>query len=259
MLIDGGLPDQGQTVVNYLSNVGITHIYLVIATHVHEDHVGGLVAVLSSLTVDQILISGQTSASTTYVNFMTLAQSHVMTVAQRGQTYVLAEAVNLTVFNPAQPLQFADPNDNSIVVKLQVGSTSFLFEGDAEAAAEHSMLSAGLNLQSNILKVGHHGSNTSTTQPFLDTVAPEHAIISAGKNNSYGHPSPQTIQELLIKGIIVYGTFQSGTIVTSTDGASITFRDNPEPIPEIHTSIALPLFMIAALLIAKVYAKKRST
>ena len=259
VLIDGGPTDEGQTVVNYLGSFGITHIFLVIATHVHEDHVGGLVAVLSSLTVDQVLINGQTSNSTTYTDFMKLAQSHVITVAQRGQTYTIAEAVNLTVFNPVQPLQFADPNDNSIVVKLQAGSTSFLFEGDAEAAAEQSMLVAGLNLQSKVLKVGHHGSNTSTTQPFLDTVAPEYAIISAGKNDSYGHPSPQTVQKLLNKGVILYGTFQSGTIVASTDGASIAFRDNPQQIPEIHSSIALPMFMMATLLTAIVYAKKRST
>jgi competence protein ComEC len=181
----------------------------------------------------------------------------MITLAQRGQTYTLTEDANLTVFNPVQPLQFVDPNDNSIVVKLQVGDTSFLFAGDAEAAAEQSMLDAGLNLKSDVLKVGHHGSDTSTTQPFLNSVSPSYAIISAGLNNLYGHPSPQTIQRLLDKEVTVYGTFQSGTIVAATDGTSMTFQDSPQPIPETHSSIMLLMFMMATLLTAITCARER--
>jgi beta-lactamase superfamily II metal-dependent hydrolase len=256
VLIDGGSAE-ATPILDYLSSLNITHIHLMIATHVHEDHIGGLIAVLNStINVDEILINNQTYTSNAYTDFMELTQNHKVTVSHRGQIYSLTETVNLTVFNPVQPLEFTKANDNSVVVKLQVSTTSFLFTGDAEADAEQSMLNAGLNLQSNILKVGHHGSRTATTQPFLDSVAPSYAIISAGENNIYGHPHQETIQKLLAKGVTIYGTFQSGTIMVSTDGTSITFQDSPQPIPEFSPEIILPLFMIATLLVVIFYRRK---
>jgi len=259
VLIDGGPALAASTVLNYLGSLNITHIHLMIATHAHEDHIGGLVAVLNStMNIDEILINNQTYTSNTYTNFMNLGQSHTTTVAQRGQTFMLTDTANLTVFNPAQPLEFSSVNDNSVVVKLQVGNTSFLFTGDAEADAEQSMLDAALNLQSNILKVGHHGSRYATTQPFLDSVAPSYAIISAGKDNLYGHPHQETIQRLLAKGVTIYGTLKSGTIIASTDGTSITFQDSPEPIPEFRSNILLQIF-IATLLAIMVYKRKQLT
>jgi competence protein ComEC len=122
VLIDGGPEDAGPTVSSYLMSTGVTHLHLMVATHMHEDHMGGLVAILSSATVvDEILVNGQTSNSSNHTSFMNLAKSHKVTVANRGQTYTLAVSANLTVFSPIQPLQFTDPdheNDNSIVVKL---------------------------------------------------------------------------------------------------------------------------------------------
>ena len=260
VLIDSGPALAGSTVLDYLGSLNITRIHLMVATHAHADHIGGLVAVLNStMNVDEILINNQTYTSKTYTNFMNLTQSHTITVAQRGQTFILTETANLTVFNPVQPLEFTsanDANDNSVVVKLQVGNTSFLFTGDVEADAEQSMLDAGLDLQSDILKVGHHGSRYSTTQPFLDSVAPSYAIISAGEDNPYGHPHQETIQKLLAKGVTIYGTFLSGTIIASTDGTSVIFEDSPEPIPEFQSSIILPIFMIATLLAVIVYRRK---
>ena len=132
---------------------------MVIATHVHEDHIRGLVDILNStLTIDEVLVNNQTHTSQTYTNFITIAQTRTVTVAQRGQIIILTETANLTMLNPVQPLEFGDINDNSIVTKLQAGNTSFLFTGDAEEPAEQSMITAGLNLKSDILKVGHHGS-----------------------------------------------------------------------------------------------------
>jgi len=252
VLIDGGPEAEGPRVLNYLGSLSITRIHLMVATHPHKDHIGGLIDVLSSVTnVDEILINNQTYTNKTYTNFMNLVKSHSVTVAQRGQTFILTETANLTVFNPVQPLEFLSVNDankNSVVVKLQVGNTSFLFTGDAEADAEQSMLEAGLDLQSGVLKVGHHGSRNATTQLFLDDVAPSHAIISAGEGNPYGHPHEETIQRLLAKGVTIYGTFHSGTIIASTDGTAIIFPDSPQPIPEFQTNMLLPIIMTATLL-----------
>lgn len=143
---------------------------------------------------------------------MNLAKSHNLTVAQRGQIFILTEIANLTILNPVQPLEFSDANDNSIVAKLKVANTNFLFTGDAEEDAEQSMIAARVNLQSNVLKVGHHGSYTATSQNFFDLVSPSHAIISAGEGNTYCHNHEVTIQKLLTKGVTIYGTITSGTI-----------------------------------------------
>jgi competence protein ComEC len=257
VLIDGGSASKSQAVLDYLDSLNITHIQLVIATHAHEDHIGGLVGILNSdLTIDTVLYNNQSHTSATYTNFITAAQTHNLTAAERGQVYVLTETANLTIINPVQPPEFSDQNDNSVVTKLQVGNTSFLFMGDAEEPAEESMLiSSIVSLKCDVLKVGHHGSNTATSQTFLDIADPQYAIICAGLDNSYGHPHNETIQKLLTKDVTIYGTYTSGTIIASTDGTTITFQDNPEPIPEMTSKTALAIFVTATLLALILYRK----
>ena len=260
VLIDGGPADAGQTVLDYLGSLSVTRIDLMIATHPHEDHVGGLVTVLNSaIDVNQTLIDNQNYSSTTYTTFLTLAQNHNLTAAHRGQTLQLTDIANLTVFNPVQPIEFDDShvNDNSIVVKLQVSNTSFLFTGDASADAEQSMFNAGLQLRSDILKIGHHGSRYSTTQSFLDAVAPSYAIISAGIGNSYGHPHQETIDRLVAENVTTYGTHVSGTIIATTDGSSIAFYDAPQPItPEFTSNVILVVLMMTTFLAVIVHRRK---
>jgi competence protein ComEC len=258
VLIDGGSASAAQTVLDYLDNLNISLIHLVIATHAHEDHIGGLIAVLnSSITIEEVLVNNQTHTSATYTNFITLAQTRNLTVAQRGQTFTLTETANLTVYNPVQPLEFSELNDNSIVTKLQAGNTSFLFTGDAETPAEQSIIDAEVNLKSEVLKVGHHGSNTATSQAFLDLVDPSYAIISAGLDNKYGHPHNETIQKLLAKGVTIYGTYISGTIIASTDGTTIIFQENPQPIPEFPSNLASTIIFVTATLLAITVCRKK--
>jgi len=260
VLIDGGYKSKGSDVLAYLDSESITRIHLMIATHVHADHIGGLIKVLNStIIVDEVSINNQTYHTGTYTEFMGLAQNHTLIVAERGQVFSLTDTINLTIFNPIQPLEFpesGDENNNSVVAKLQAGSVSFLFTGDAEADAEQSMLDADLNLQSDVLKVGHHGSDTSTTQSFLDSVDPSYVVISADGGN--GHPHNETIDKLFAKEVIPYGTYKSGTIVASTDGTTVVFLDNPQVIPEFPPSLLLPLFMIVTLLAVTVHRIKQS-
>jgi len=180
ILIDGGPRSAGSAVKSFLNGINVTEIDIMIATHPDEDHIGGLVSVLESITTDVVLYNGQNRTTQVFEDFYGLAVQSNLTLAERNQFYFLTTMSNFTVLNPVQPLEFGDTNLNSIVMKLQVGNVGFVFAGDAEDASEQSMLNAGLNLDSEVLKVGHHGSDTSTSQVFLDTVNPSIAVISAG-------------------------------------------------------------------------------
>lgn len=257
VLIDGGPTSAGSIVLGYLSELGVSHLSLMVATHMHEDHIGGLIAVLNSaIQVDEVLTNNESYTTQSYTQFMALVQTHMLVVAQRGQVYTLTSTVNLTVYNPVQPLEFTDQNENSVVLKLQAGETSFLLEGDASSGAEASMINAGLNLHSNVLKVGHHGSAYATTDAFLSSVQPTYAVISCGLNNIYGFPAPETLQRLSNHNVITYGTYKSGTIIATSDGTTITFLDTPGTIPEFVSVLAPGIIMLATLLSIVVCRKR---
>jgi competence protein ComEC len=168
VLVDGRTRPAGDTVVEYLRNLGITKVDLMVATHMDADHIGGLIKVLSSaIQVNEVLTNNQTHNSGTYDDFMSFATNHTFNVAQRGDVYILTQTVNLTVLNPVQPLEFSTQNENSVVMRLQIGESSFLLMGDAEVNTEASILQSGLEVDSDVLKVGHHGSNTATSDAFL--------------------------------------------------------------------------------------------
>jgi competence protein ComEC len=257
VLVDGGKRGAGDVVMDYLENLSITRIHLIVATHMDADHIGGLITVLSStIQVDEVLINNQTHNSDTYDDFMLLANTHTVKSAQRGDTYILTENVNLTVLNPVQPLEFNYQNENSVVMRLHFGEWSFLLMGDAEADTEESILQSGLEVSSDVLKVGHHGSNSSTTDDFLNGVSPSIAIVSAGKNNQYDHPHQETLDKLFANGITVYGTYQSGTLVASANSSSIQILNEPQPIPEFPLIIVIAALMVPILIAAIIYRRK---
>lgn len=231
MLIDGGTENAGNIVVKFLQDLGITHIDFVVASHPHADHIGGLIKVLeeyNSTYAPVIIDCGFTTSSKVYQDFIALANERTLKHAVRGQVIILDTYVNLTVLNPKSPLEFDNPNDNSVVLRMQVYNVTFLFTGDSESKSETSILKAGLNVTSTIFKVGHHGSRTATSLEFLEAVNPRVAIISVGLGNSYGHPHQETIEKLTSLGIIIYRTDLDGTITVTTDGIHYTIiTENP--------------------------------
>ena len=221
-LIDGG--SSGSGVVAYLRGRGVGRIDLMIATHPHEDHIGGLIQVLEAIPVDRVVTNGQVHTTATYEHFLDaiLSSEAEYSEVQRGDSVALGE-MEFSVLSPGGSLG-DDLNENSVVLRLVYGQTTFLFMGDAGMDAEGRMLAAGVPLKADILKVGHHGSCSATSLSFLQAVQPEVGIYSAGINNQYGHPCAETINALDQRGVLVLGTDVNGSIiVTATeDGYRIT-------------------------------------
>ena len=216
LLIDGG--DKTPGVVSYLSNFIDGDLEVVVATHPHADHIGGLIKVLEEFSVLEIWVNSDPATSQTYNDFMDLVNNEGADVveAMRGDT-ISVSGLEFDMLHPVDPL-FGNTNDNSIVLGLGYGDVDFLFTGDAEEDAEASMIAAGVLTDIDILKVGHHGSNTASSQAFLDIVQPEIAIYMAGTGNTYGHPHEETITKLETMGAEIYGTDVNGTIIVTTNG-----------------------------------------
>ena len=222
MIIDGGNVDDSDLVVTYLQDQGVEQLHTVICTHAHEDHVGGLAAVLAVYPTGQILSPTRTYSSACFDDFLYYAdqQDIAITIPSPGDTFYLGEA-EVTVLGPVK--SYADPNNTSIIVKIEFGDTSFLFTGDMEKDAETDMLDYGMDVSADVLKVGHHGSSTSTGYRFLYEVDPEYAVISVGKDNTYGHPHRETVAILADAGIPMLRTDELGTILAVSNGSEVTF------------------------------------
>jgi competence protein ComEC len=245
VLIDGGPSSAGSTLLGYLSTYQIQKIDLLFATHPHEDHIGGLVSVLqSTIAVTDVVYNGVNYTTPVYNDFETLASMHNLIVASRNQIYSLTPTINFTVLSPTNPPQFGQSalNENSIVLKLQVAETSILLTGDATTETEDNMMAAGLNLDSLVLKVGHHGSNSSTSQAFLGAVTPSYAVICVGANNGYGHPTQQTLDRLAANQIATFRTDTNGTIILQLNASA---SPSPTPIVAEFPSLTLIIVFIA--------------
>lgn len=224
MLIDAGNNLDAETVKNYISNQGITKLDFVIGTHPHEDHIGGLDYVINSLPIGKIYMPKVTATTKTFEDVVNAIKNKGLkvTAPTPGESFKLGEAT-CTIFAPNES-GYKDVNNESIVIKVTFGDNSFLFTGDAEDVSEKEMLSKGYDLKSDVLKVGHHGSSSSTTQAFLDKVNPKYAIICVGKDNTYGHPHKESMNRVKAKNIPVYRTDECGTIIATSNGKDITFN-----------------------------------
>ncbi|WP_049765278.1 ComEC/Rec2 family competence protein [Alkaliphilus metalliredigens] len=230
ILIDGGDPTQGQRVVSYLKRKKVKKIDVLIATHPHADHIGGLSAVMDSFEINKLYLPPVTHTSQTYENFLLKAQQHQLPIQPVKDAFsiTLEDSITLHFIGPLK-----DYGDNlnlwSIVMKLDYGKMSFLFTGDIEKEAESDLIREYKKsfLASQFLKAPHHGSNTSSTSGFLDIVNPDIVAISAGRNNLYGHPHTEVLQRLQERAISYYRTDQQGTIVIQSDGQQIWSHQEP--------------------------------
>lgn len=221
MLIDGGKKEKGKDVVTYLRQQGIEKLDYVVATHPDADHIGGLLAVLNSISIKNFIDSGKEHTTETYENMLQLIlDKHIpFIVPSVGDTIPLDSDLEITVLNTGGNAN--DNNEASIVLKVQYEDISFLLTGDADAGVEKSMLSE-YDLKSTVLKAGHHGSDTSSSDAFIREVQPEVTILSYGENNMYGHPTPEVVTRLKKVDSDIYSTAEVGNIVVKTDGRDYT-------------------------------------
>ncbi len=224
MLIDAGKNDTEEKVVNYLKEQKIEKFDYIVGTHAHEDHIGGLDKVIDNFEVDNILFPKQTSTTKTFESFVKSVKSKnkKLYAPVSGESFSLGDAT-FKVLAPNSN-EYEESNDYSIVIKLTYKNKSILFMGDAEELSENEILKKGYDLKSDVIKLGHHGSRSSTSTKFLTEVSPSAAVISAGKDNDYGHPHKETMLKLQRANIPVYRTDESGTIILLSDGENISFN-----------------------------------
>ncbi len=222
MLIDGGNRADGNLIYSYLQARSITYLDYVVCTHADEDHVGGLASALTYADAGTIYSPVKEYSSDAFKNFASKVAARQKELIQpaAGTVFSLGSA-QITVVGPVGT--YSDNNNRSIVLRIVYGETSFLFTGDAERQAETDILASGATLKSTVLKVGHHGAETSTTYPFLREIDPDYAVISVGKNNTYGHPTEDALSRLRDADVKVFRTDMQGDIICKSDGKTVSF------------------------------------
>lgn len=221
MLIDSGPKSEKERLVKYLDTLNLQTIDYVIATHPHEDHIGNMAYIINKYKVQAFYAPKASSNTSDFENMIeslsrknlkiNILKAGVSSINLGNNTKVEVLAPNLT--------NYENLNNYSSIIKVTYGKISFLFTGDAESDLEDEVINKSYNLKSDILKVGHHGSSTSTSKEFLSKIDPSIAIISVGEDNTYGHPTKETLNTL--SNIKVYRTDINGTIIISSNGESI--------------------------------------
>lgn len=236
MLIDAGNNADADLVLTYLLTHGITELKYAMGTHPHEDHIGSLDDVLYAVPTDVLLMPDIAANSVTYRDVVGAANACGLDITspRAGTRFSLGKSILTCVSNYSG----TDLNNVSLMCLLTYGETSFLFTGDAEAEAEAAAMQTGINLDCDVLKVGHHGSRTSSSDSFLRETTPEYAVISCGQGNSYGHPHAETLNSFA--GTDLYRTDAQGTITVTSDGTNLVWNTSPSvsaSVPEVSNPV----------------------
>lgn len=228
MLIDAGQNDKGLVLWSYLEKQGATHLKYAIGTHPDADHIGGLDVILYRCDVDTVMMPDLEKDTRTYDDVIqTIENKSLKKISPEVEAEYTLGSATFTIVAPNKDYGTDGANDWSIGVLLQNGNDRFLFVGDAEEESESDMLQNGIDISADVYKVAHHGSNTGTTQEFLDAVNPTYAVISCGESNSYGHPHQEVLDKLRNAGVQVFRTDEQGTIIAYSDGNGITWNTSP--------------------------------
>ena len=240
MLIDGGNVADSSLIVAYLKKLNIDYLDYIVCTHAHEDHVGGLSGALSVAKAGVIYAPETTASTKAYNNFIQKAAEQNLQISHPTHGNSINLGSSTVQFLGAITEDTDDINNTSIVLKIVYGNTSFLFTGDAEREEEQDIINAGYDLSADVLKVGHHGSDSSTSYVFLREIMPQYAVISVGTGNTYGHPTEVVLSRLRDADVEVFRTDVQGDIIAESDGntVSITTERNADiQTNETHTEI----------------------
>ncbi|MDC0764228.1 MBL fold metallo-hydrolase [Brevibacillus sp. AG] len=237
ILIDAGNNDKEQVVTDYLKKENVKKVDILIGTHPDADHTGGMDAVIRNFEIGKVYMPKVQSNTKTFESVITEIAKKGLKVSTAKAGLKLEWEPNASVEMIAPIGTYQDANEMSAVIHLTYGNNSFLFMGDAEGESESDLLKSQVNIKSDVLLVGHHGSKTSTSQEFLDKVNPSYAVIQSGKGNKYGHPTDAVLNRLSEKGIKIYRNDEQGNIVFTSNGTDISVSGNDwKPIETKNSS-----------------------
>lgn len=234
MLIDAGETDMGKTVAEDIKSFGCSAITYVVATHPHSDHIGGMSEVFYTFDIENVYLPDAVSSSGVYEGFLSAIEAEGCNVfkAEAGVTVIDNDGITVQFVAPVSST-YDDLNNYSAVLKIDYGEKSFLFMGDAEQLSEKEITA---DIRADVIKVGHHGSKTSSSQEFVNRVLPLYAVFEVGKDNSYGHPHQEVIERWQNIGAEILRTDKDGTITIISDGKELSVKTEKGSIYEDVTA-----------------------
>ena len=240
MLIDAGERQYSHSLISYLKDKGVIKLDYVIGTHPHSDHIGGLGDIIDNFVIGKIIMPDAMNTSKTFEDLLDTISKNNLKITKPiiGTEYTIGRA-SFVIIAP-NGTDYKSLNDYSVGIKLVNNENSFVFTGDAEIYSEDEMLQNGIDLKADVLKLAHHGSSTSNSDDFLDAVDPIICVVSAKKDNPYGHPHVEIMKAMMDRNIEMYRTDEQGTIVLESDGLTITANIEPYKLSDKDTIRSKP-------------------